>query len=183
MPRKPKGQKPQTVKVRMMLAMSVRCNTCGEFIYKGTKFNARIEDAVGEDYLGIVVKRLYVKCKKCSAEIVIKTDPKNQDYIVEGGATRNAEPWRDGDTARDEAVSKREAEEEGNAMKALENRTKDSKREIDILNALDEVKAHNREHNKARPPQRAARHARGAGLAAAASSRAAPPRSCRRPRC
>ena len=36
---------------------------------------------------------------------------------------------------------KREAEEMGDAMKSLENRTLDSKREMDILAALDEMKS------------------------------------------
>jgi len=35
----------------MMLPMSVRCNTCGNFMYKGTKFNCRMEDVQGENYL------------------------------------------------------------------------------------------------------------------------------------
>jgi RNase P subunit RPR2 len=33
----------------------MQCKTCGEFIYKGKKFNARKEFAHGEDYLGIQV--------------------------------------------------------------------------------------------------------------------------------
>jgi hypothetical protein len=39
----------------MMLPMSVRCKTCGTFMYKGTKFNTRKEDVEGEDYLGLRV--------------------------------------------------------------------------------------------------------------------------------
>jgi hypothetical protein len=45
------------------------------------------------------------------------------------------------DVLKAEAVRAREEEERGNAMKALENRTKDSKREMDIMEALDEMKS------------------------------------------
>ena len=52
---------------------------------------------MGEEYLGITVYRFYFKCPRCSAELVMKTDPKNSDYTVEAGASRNYEPWRDAD--------------------------------------------------------------------------------------
>jgi hypothetical protein len=54
----PRGKRQQNneMKVRMMLPMSVRCKTCGNFMYKGTKFNTRKEDVHGEDYLGIQVR-------------------------------------------------------------------------------------------------------------------------------
>lgn len=78
----------------MMMAMSVQCETCGSFIYKGTKFNMRKEDVLGEDYLGIQIFRFYFRCPNCSSEITFKTDPKNSDYIVEHGAHRTAEPWK-----------------------------------------------------------------------------------------
>ncbi|EFJ43002.1 hypothetical protein VOLCADRAFT_107041 [Volvox carteri f. nagariensis] len=146
----PKGKRRETneMKVRMMLPMSVRCKTCGVFMYKGTKFNTRKEDVMGENYLGIQVFRFYYRCKKCAAEFCMKTDPKSADYILEAGATRNYEPWRDEEATKAEAVAKREEEEMGNAMKALENRTLDSKREMDIMAALDEMKALNAQHAK-----------------------------------
>lgn len=63
--------------VRLMAPYSMRCNTCGEFIYKGKKFNARKEIIWGEEYYGIKVFRFYIKCTRCSAEITFRTDPKN----------------------------------------------------------------------------------------------------------
>ncbi|XP_010540126.1 PREDICTED: coiled-coil domain-containing protein 94 homolog [Tarenaya hassleriana] len=141
--RRPKNQQ---IKVRMMLPMSIRCNTCGNYIYKGTKFNSRKEDVIGETYLGIQIFRFYFKCTKCSAELAMKTDPQNSDYVVESGATRNFEPWRAEDEEADKEKGKREAEEMGNAMKSLENRTLDSKREMDIIAALDEMKSMKSRH-------------------------------------
>ncbi|KAK3200526.1 hypothetical protein Dsin_023941 [Dipteronia sinensis] len=141
--RRPKNQQ---IKVRMMLPMSIRCNTCGNYIYKGTKFNSRKEDVLGETYLGIQIFRFYFKCTKCSAELTMKTDPQNSDYIVESGASRNFEPWRAEDEVGDEEKKRRDAEEVGDAMKALENRTMDSKREMDIMAALDEMKSMKSRH-------------------------------------
>ncbi|KAM6559908.1 hypothetical protein CsatA_029147 [Cannabis sativa] len=141
--RRPKNQQ---IKVRMMLPMSIRCNTCGNYIYKGTKFNSRKEDVVGETYLGIQIFRFYFKCTRCSAELAMKTDPQNSDYVVESGAMRNFEPWRDEDEQVDKEKQKRELEEVGDAMKSLENRTLDSKREMDIMAALDEMKSMKSRH-------------------------------------
>lgn len=55
---------------------------------------------VGEDYLGIRIFRFYFHCKNCGAEISMKTDPKNSDYAMEQGATRNYEPWREKEKVR-----------------------------------------------------------------------------------
>ncbi|XP_056175701.1 uncharacterized protein LOC115687101 [Syzygium oleosum] len=97
-----------------------------------------------QTYLGIRVFRFYLKCPNCSAEHTIKTDPRNSDYIVESGATRNFEPWR----ANDEVVEgeKRKRWEMADGMKSLENRTLDAKREMDIEAALHEMKSMNSRH-------------------------------------
>jgi hypothetical protein len=121
----------------------MRCNTCGEYIYKGKKFNARKETVEGEDYYGIKIFRFYIKCTLCSAEITFKTDPKNTDYAAEHGASRNFEPWRDEKQGQEEDRLARLEEEENNPMKALENRTVDAKREMDILDALQDIRARN----------------------------------------
>lgn len=146
----PKGKRArdEQMKVRMMLPMSVRCNTCGNFMYKGTKFNTRMENVETEDYLGLKVFRFYWRCTGCAAEFTIKTDPKNSDYSMEHGATRNYEPWREKEVVAAQTVQQREEEERGNAMKALENRTLDSKREMDIVQALDEQRSLNARHEQ-----------------------------------
>lgn len=79
----------------------------------------------------------------CSAEITFKTDPKNTDYTAEHGASRNFEPWRDEKEGQEEDRLARLEEEENNPMKALENRTVDAKREMDILDALQDIRARN----------------------------------------
>lgn len=68
---------------------------------------------------------------------------RNTDYVAEHGAARNFEPWRD--TANDPEEDKlaRMEEEENNPMAALENKAVDSKREMDILDALQELKTRN----------------------------------------
>ncbi|KAJ8589732.1 DUF572-domain-containing protein [Rhizopogon salebrosus TDB-379] len=138
-----RGPKNSQQVVRLMAPFSMRCNTCGEYIYKGKKFNARKETVDGEDYYGIKIFRFYIKCTLCSAEITFKTDPKNTDYTAEHGASRNFEPWREEKVVEEEDRLARLEEEENNPMKVLENRTVDAKREMDILDALQDIRARN----------------------------------------
>jgi hypothetical protein len=139
----PRGKRPADgqIKVRMMLPMSICCQTCGNFISKGTKFNSRKEDAKGETYLGLRIFRFYFRCPRCSGEIAMKTDPENSDYVVESGASRNYEPWKGEETANELKERERREAEEGDEMKKLENKTKASKREMDLNAALDEMKS------------------------------------------
>jgi hypothetical protein len=85
--------------VRFMLPMSIKCCTCGDCMFRGTKANSRKEVCYNEFYLGLPVYRFYIHCKNCYAEITIRTDPANVDYTVEAGATRHFEPWREQATA------------------------------------------------------------------------------------
>lgn len=128
--------------VRLMAPFNMRCVPCGEYIYKGKKFNAKKETVLGETYLGLAIFRFYIRCTRCATAITFKTDPKNTDYVCETGATRNFENWREVDDSED-AAAKQEEFEEQNPMAALEERTKESKREMDILDALEEIKDSN----------------------------------------
>ncbi|KAG7288897.1 hypothetical protein NEMBOFW57_005257 [Staphylotrichum longicolle] len=166
--RKPKGgsaaqQGPKVQTVRLMAPFSLRCVACGEYMYRGRKFNARKETPQGEKYLGIQLYRFYIRCTRCSAEIVFRTDPKNQDYVMERGAKRNTDPWKrgldDGGEAEEtdeqrldrleREMAEAEGEEERNAMAELEAKTEDAKREMAVADALDEIRSRNARLEKA----------------------------------
>ncbi|EPS39971.1 hypothetical protein H072_6418 [Dactylellina haptotyla CBS 200.50] len=151
----PKSSGPKSQTVRLMAPFSMRCTSCGEYIYKGRKFNARKEHT-DEKYYAISVYRFYIRCTRCSSEIVFKTDPKNMDYECEKGAVRNFEPWRDQEAieeTEEERLNRLEeqiqVEEDENAMARLETKTLDSKREMAIADALDEIRTRNARIEKA----------------------------------
>ncbi|XP_041328475.1 splicing factor YJU2-like [Pyrgilauda ruficollis] len=126
--------------VRLMAPFNMRCKKCGEYIYKGRKFNARKETVQNESYLGLPIFRFYIKCPRCLAEITFKTDPKNTDYTAEHGATRNFQAEKLLEEEEKRMQKEREEEELNNPMKVLENRIKDSKLEMEILENLEELK-------------------------------------------
>lgn len=137
-----------------MAPFSLKCTTCGEFIYKGRKFNAR-KETTDEKYLNIAIYRFYIRCTRCSSEITFKTDPKNMDYVCERGAKRNFEPWREASKAEqnesvEETLDRLEKEEnedmeqeERDKMMELEGKMQDSKREMAVADALDEIRMRN----------------------------------------
>lgn len=150
-----------------MAPYSMRCLSCGEYIYRGRKFNARKETVQGEDYYGIKIFRFYVKCTRCSAEITFKTDPKNTDYQAEHGASRNFHPsheepadggedddplarfaeeerLRELEAAGQSSSAKRIMEQEGqDPMATLEARQAESKREMEVMDALQDIRSRN----------------------------------------
>lgn len=144
------GPKVQTV--RLMAPFSMKCTSCGEYIYKGRKFNAR-KETTEEKYYAITIFRFYIRCTRCSAEITFKTDPKNMDYECERGARRNFEVWREAKVAEEteeERLDRLEREEEErDAMKELEKKTLDARTEMQIADALDEVRTRNAQRERA----------------------------------
>jgi hypothetical protein len=144
--RGPKQTGPKVQTVRLMAPFSMRCTSCGEFIYKGRKFNAR-KETTEEKYYAITIFRFYIRCTRCSAEITFKTDPKHMDYECEKGAKRNFEVWREAKLAEEteeEMLDRMEREEaERDAMKDLEKKTVDAKTEMAVADALDDVRMRN----------------------------------------
>jgi len=150
---KPTGPKVQTV--RLMAPFSMKCTSCGEFIYKGRKFNAR-KETTEEKYYSIAIYRFYIRCTRCSGEITFKTDPKGMDYTCERGARRNFEVWRtkkgdeggEGEGGEDGGEGGGEMEEERSAMGVLEAKTVDARREMAVADALDEIRVRNARHER-----------------------------------
>jgi hypothetical protein len=145
--RKPKSSGPKVITVRLMAPFPMKCTACGEYIYKGRKFNAR-KETTNEKYLNISIIRFYIRCTRCSAEITFKTDPKNMDYACERGAKRNFEPWRAKGVEKEETEEELydrllAEEEERNAMVELETKTLDAKQEMAVADALDEIRTRN----------------------------------------
>lgn len=130
--------------VRLMAPFNMRCVTCGEYIYKGKKFNARKEDVEHETYLGIRIYRFYIKCTRCLQEISFKTDPQNTDYEIEAGATRNFMALKLAEEQAQREMDELKEEEASNPMKLLENRTQQSRNEIEVLESLEELRDLNR---------------------------------------
>ncbi|RSL55051.1 hypothetical protein CEP53_007241 [Fusarium sp. AF-6] len=156
--RGPKATGPRVQTVRIMAPFSMRCLTCGEFIYKGRKFNSRKESPSDQKYLGIALFFFSIRCTRCSAEIRFRTDPKNSDYAMVSGAVRNNEPWRnrateaETDEERLNRLEREEAdaagEEEKDAMADLEAKNADAQREMAAADALDEIRQRNARINR-----------------------------------
>ena len=148
----PRSKKPKDdlIPVRMMLPFSIQCSTCSSFLYRGRKFNSKKEPVKGIEgkYLGIQRYRFYIKCTDCSRPITFLTDPKNADYEMESGGTRNYEVWHDESKTNEENTKNLEEEEKMDSMKALENRVAESQREMAELDALEEIRAMNERHTR-----------------------------------
>ncbi|CAD6231081.1 unnamed protein product [Miscanthus lutarioriparius] len=145
-PRRRRPKNDQT-KVRTMLPMTVLCGACGEYLGRGTKFNARMEDVPGERYLGAIrVFRFYIKCSRCSAEIAFKTGPRNSGYALESGASATR-------TLLVEEEEERGRDGGGDAMAKLERRARDGRREMDADAALEEAHSLNARRARVAPEQ------------------------------
>ena len=138
------GKADAQTKIRFMLPFTVRCETCGNFLHSGTKFNCRKEDAPEHKYLDVMVYRFYVRCTRCAAEFTLRTDPKNADYVAEKGAHRAHDPSARGKVRADADDGDDAADDEPpDAMAKAEERAEETKREMDNLNALEDLRSIN----------------------------------------
>mmetsp|Transcript_8987 Transcript_8987/g.10775 ORF Transcript_8987/g.10775 Transcript_8987/m.10775 type:complete len:260 (+) Transcript_8987:140-919(+) len=125
--------------IRMMLPFSMCCLSCGHYMYQGKKFNSKKETAKGMDYLGVKRLRFTIKCEVCSGKITFLTDPKNQDYECESGASRNFAAWRDTGDDHNKTLVEKEEPKEKTSMEVLEERAISSKKELDIMEQLEKT--------------------------------------------
>lgn len=87
---------------------------------------------------------LFFQCTRCLQEISFKTDPQNTDYEIEAGATRNFMALKLAEEQAKKEDDELREEEANNPMKLLENRTEQSRNEIELLESLEELKDLNR---------------------------------------
>lgn len=146
----PRSKRPKDglVSVRMMLPFSIQCSTCSTFMYRGRKFNSKKENVQGPNgkYLGIQRFRFYIKCTACSRPITFLTDPKNADYEMESGATRNYEMAKDKQATEENFEKEQEEENKEDPLRGLESRVLASQREMQDMDNLEEIKALNMRH-------------------------------------
>jgi len=146
----PRGKKGRntTFTIRLMAPCNMRCTTCGEYIYKGRKFNSRKEDVDDMNHLGLRIYRFYIKCTACLSEISFRTDPANTDYVLEAGATRNFEALSKAEKQAELDQKAYQEEIKLNPMKLLEERTEASKNEMERMEALEELHELNKRNLK-----------------------------------
>lgn len=142
-PRPPRP--PKMMNVRFMFPFTLCCDGCSEFVYIGTKFNARVERAVGEEYLGVVpVWRFHGRCPHCRHEFVFRSDPQHTDYVLEQGGTRAYDPRRDVVRAENAARIALQEEISTDQVRALEEKSNSVANEIAATQAIDELRRINR---------------------------------------
>ena len=99
-------------------------------------------------YLGITRWRFYIKCTHCSRPLTFLTDPKNADYEMESGGTRNYEYTHQKKAHDEKAEKDEEKEAKEDPLKALETRVLESQREMADEENLEAIRAMNARHVK-----------------------------------
>lgn len=87
-PKKKKSTNPNVNRVRLMLPFSMKCILCNEYISARRKFNAR-KETTAEKYMGVKIIKFHIKCPRCNAQLVFRTDPKSSGFESVSGVVRN----------------------------------------------------------------------------------------------
>ncbi|CAF5209255.1 unnamed protein product, partial [Rotaria magnacalcarata] len=70
---------------------NIWCNTCGNHIGMGVRYNAE-KTKIG-NYYTTPIFQFRMKCHLCDGHFEIKTDPKARDYVIVSGARREEQRW------------------------------------------------------------------------------------------
>merc|ERR1719384_2831645 len=112
---------------------------------RGTKFNARQEEAMGMEWMGLKRWRFYLKCSSCSQEMTFLTDPENDHYVTEHGCTRNFEPWRVKEEVN-KILNEKKKQIESDSMKLLENKSSIIKNQLDLMDTINDLQDVNKKN-------------------------------------
>lgn len=127
--------------VRIMAPFNMKCSTCGNYIANATKFNAKKETIEDQTYNNLMIFRFYIKCPRCMATIIFRTNPKEQGYEVEHGATENFMALKMAEKQAQEEEEAEKEEEKINPMKHLENRTKASRQQMEASEEIQNLRS------------------------------------------
>ena len=121
-----KPKKPMSSVIRFEMPFHIWCKGCQKKIAKGVRFNAK-KKHVG-DYLSTKIYAFHMTCHMCQFKIVIKTDPKGCDYIVESGGEKKKEDFTadEAEAMQLERHDEREKNKDNGFLK-LERENKDKK--------------------------------------------------------
>ena len=125
--------------------MTICCTQCGEYMGRGTKFNARQEEAIGMEWMGLKRWRFYLKCSSCCQEMTFLTDPENDHYVTEHGCTRNFEPWRVKEEVN-KILNEKKKQIESDSIKSLENKSSIIKNQLDLMDTINDLQDINKKN-------------------------------------
>ncbi|EZG55194.1 hypothetical protein GNI_116340 [Gregarina niphandrodes] len=132
------------MELRMLWPFSLVCERCEEVTFVGTKFNSRVERLKTEDYLGIPIWRISGKCHECHAPIVLKTDPKNTDYVIESGGHRLFDAALAAKEIQEEKDRAQHDQQQLGTMEQLERKAINTAQEIQDLESIARLQAINK---------------------------------------
>ena len=124
--------------IRFEMPYNIWCEGCKNHIGMGVRYNAQ-KTKVGK-YYSTTIYKFRMKCHLCDNYFEIQTDPKNLDYEILSGATRQERRW---DTKDNEQVTPLDSEESikkaSNAMYKLEHEASDRRKLEEKLPILERI--------------------------------------------
>ncbi|UJR26563.1 hypothetical protein I4U23_007884 [Adineta vaga] len=128
--------------IRFEMPYNIWCNTCGNHIGMGVRYNAE-KTKIG-NYFTTPILQFRMKCHLCDGHFEIKTDPKARDYVIVSGARREEQRWDAAENGQIVMESKEEMKKLAtDAMFKLEYEGKDlSKKTSKAAPDLNELEMH-----------------------------------------